>query len=444
MPPAAGAPNVAASSDGSDAAAVLFPTEDELRMAPRQWRDRFGQIKQGYDALEKDHRDLKARAENWKGLENYGDPAAIQSELDVIRAFRNFRTDEKGNLQFDPVSGLPQYDVKPGIEMLAKQSPGMPARLFEELLHWPGETGQPFLREVFTELGLNPDHVEQYRKFSSGDLQIEGMESPGASRLNEVPEAYREAYKTLRPDVLKDFWNMPKETQAAILEDAKERFEDRQFKDSVKQWQAQQRQQEVDAFQRDLGASREAYVAELRQTTLDSIVNNLADQVQFSSDPTINAVQQGVVKATLASMLDPDLRFAIAPALEALGVQVEGLDQALAEAAQSAGLLKQYEAYGKHPSFAQYRDEYALKTAQQRTDAAVLQAKAKLNVVALKLAQALGGQMAARAEEIDTRLAAAKTRPVLSGPAGNGTTVQQGTKQGAPFSRERWAGYGLG
>lgn len=412
-------------------------------MAPRQWRERFGQIKQGYDSLEKDHRELKARAENWKGLEIYGDPAAIQSELDVVRAFRSFKTDEQGNLQFDSASGLPLYDVKPGIERLAQQSPMMPARLFEELLRWPGETGQPYLRELFTDLGLDPDRLEDYRRFTSGELQPSGMENPGVARINDIPEDYRDAFKSLRPSVQKDYWNMPEDAQQDLLEDAKEKLEGRKFQDQVRQWQAQQRQQEEVQFKQSLEQSQTAYIGELRQGTLDSIVNNLASQVQLSSDPAINAVQQGVVKATLASMLDPDLRFAAGPMLQALGIQIDAtFDQALGAAAQHARAFKQYEAYASHPTFSRYRDDFALKTAQQATADAVLRVKATLNNVALKIAQALGGQVKQEAQEIDSRLAAAQTRPVLSGSTATGE--QASSKRGAPFSKERWSGYGLG
>lgn len=438
-----GAQSVPGQSAGSDAAATPFLTDEEIQTAPRQWRDRFGQIKQGYDRLESDHKGLREQWQPWNEVKDqYGDPAAVLQDLQILNGFRGYKTNEHGQVQYDETTGLPQYDVRPGLEMLSKQSPAMPGRLFEELMYFNGPSGQSFAREFFTALGLDPDRLDDYRNFTSGQY-VANTTGVSSDKLASIAEDRRDAFKSLSPATQEDFFNMPDSVQQDILNQAQERLDDRKWKDEIKQEREQAKQREMTQFKMDVETAQNNYIAELRSQSLDSIVSNLANQVTFSADPTINMVQQGVVKATLATMLDPDLRFAVAPMLQGLGIPMDGsLDQALSQVVQHASVYKRYEAYGKHPSFAEHRDDYAMNTAKANADASLLRAKALLNNVALKVAQALGGQVQQTAAVIDQKLAAASSRPTVNGTSNSETAVVGGAKRGAPFSKERWDSYG--
>lgn len=418
-------------TSGDDAVASLFPSEEELQTAPTKWRDRFGNIKSGYDKLEGDHKELKGWADNWKGLEEFGDPAAIRSSLEILNGFRGYKTDEQGNIHYDPETGLPQYNVRPGIEALAKESPAMPERLFLDLLTYKGQSGQTFAVELLQGLGLDPNRLPEYRDFTAGNVaNTTGAVPPS------VPQDRIEAFKSLEPDLQADFPEMTESAQKALLSRAQRDLEDRQWKEGIEAERQEQKQLARTHFQNEVKQAQAAYVSELRTQTLDSIMDSLVNQVTFSADQAANTVQTGVIKGTLAAILDPDLRAYVGPTLESLGVSIQGLDAALGAVVQNAHAYKVYEAYSKNPNFQQHRDDHAMGQTKANSDAALLRAKAKLSNVALKVAQALGGQVQAAAAKVDQQLANAQSRPAVTGSVGGGGPTP--VKRGAPFSAERW------
>lgn len=413
---------------------------------PRQWADRFGNLKTGYDKLESDHRELKTQAENWKGLQTYGDPAAIQRELDVLRAFRTVQRDERGNIQYDQATGLPLYDVRPGLEKLAEQSPAMPGRMFGALRGWTGESGESLAREFFRDLGLDPDRLADYRAVTSGELNV--ASSTGVIKpelLEQFSPEDQAAIKSMDREVLADFDLLTEGAQRALIAQARRDLETKKFQDDVRNWQESQAKASEELFQNDLRQAQTTYISGIRENTINSIVDGLAGQVTWSTDPNVQAVQQGVVRATLVSLLDPDFRFASAPMLQALGIPLDGVfDQALGQITHNAELQTRYETYGKHPTYARHRDDFAMGQARQAVDAGVLSAKAVLNNIALAIAQAFGGQIKARAEQVDQKLVQARSRPVLNGTATTTETTAPTEKRGKPFSKERWDSRGIG
>lgn len=435
---------VAENETSVDAGAEEFQlpvTEEELQQAPEQWREKFSSLLKGYKSLETDHKALKAQYES---LSNFGDAAQIAESLDLLNGLYGSATDDQGNILYDQTTGLPIPSTSQFIEKLQTGSPALVEQLFTDLWRTRRADGSTFAQEIFKRLGLDPARLDDYVALTRNPSTAisSGIVSP--DELAVIPEEFHTDYKLLSPNERLRAQQMDDQELHQFLTEKRELRESRQFREDFKKQQEARQQAEMKQFWDNVDKSFEDYAAKLRRDAFDSIQKGLASQVQFSTDPTINAVQTGAVMGMLANLLDPNLRFAAEGALKALGVKLDqGFDDALNALSQQAYLVKRYEAIAqesaRNPGLLAYRNDAAMAKAQAEVNRLYQMIQAKFNGIALKVAKALAGHNQELREVEKSKLEAGARPTVGNGalPASGAKTPPPGVK---PFTTDwlRW------
>jgi hypothetical protein len=218
-----------------------------------------------------------------------------------------------------------------------------------------------------------------------------GVATP--EELSVIPEHHHATYKLLsasdryKAQQIED----PQELESFLAE-KQEFFENRRFREAYEKAQSERAVREGQEFQASVERSFTEYSTKLRQDGLNSIIKNLSSKVQFSADPTTNAVQTGAVMSIMANLLNPDLRFATEGALQALGVTIDqSFNDSLVALGEQARAVKLYEAYAANPAYAQYRNDAALGKARGEVKRLYDGVIAKFNGIALKVAKVIAG-----------------------------------------------------
>lgn len=431
---------VAENESGADAGAEEFQlpvTEEELQRAPEQWRDKFSSLLKGYKAIEADHKALKAQ---YQPLADYGEAEQIMQSLEMLDGLYGHATDQHGNIVYDQATGLPVPSTSGFILRLQEGSPALVEQLFNDLWRTQRADGSTFAQEVFRRLGLDPARLNDYVALTRNPSNAisSGIVSP--NELAGIPEQFHEVYKSLSPSLRLQAQQMDDATLEEFLNTQQEAFESRKFRDEFRQQQEARQQAEMKQFWDNVDKSFEDYATKLRRDGFDSIQKGLASQVQFSTDPTINSVQTGAVMATLANLLDPNLRFAAEGALKSLGVTLDqSFDDALNALSQQAYLVKRYEAIAqesaRNPALLAHRNDAAMAKAQAEVNRLHQSVMAKFNGIALKVAKALAGHNQELREVEKSKLEVGARPTVGNGalPASRAKTPPPGVK---PFTTE--------
>lgn len=417
-------------------------------------RDRFSHLKAGYDKLESDHKALKGQFESWKAvIDKYGDPAAVANDLDAINGLRNFKFGEDGNIVFDETTGQPVYDVRPALEKIVGQNPAMAAYLFDELLTFPDPvTGEPLARAFLGALGLDANRLEEYRNYDPSKIAISNSGVDPQVRADVVAtfgEQFGEVFDSMSPEIQAEFPYMEDSAKRALLDQAARALDDQKFKDQVRQYQEEQHRRAMAAWGAAVRSDEDAFLGGLRDSVFDSLLGNVASQISISANPQINALHNQMMRVALASLIDPtpSVRATVAPMLQAAGVNIDfaSLDRAVNQAKQFGAQYAHLKNLAAKPGYkGAAPDARAVEQVRAQAEGAAQAVEAHLANIALKIAQSLGGQIKEQAAVVDQKLREARdSRPIVVGTT-PGQAGSAPVKQGRPFSRERWDGYGLG
>jgi len=220
-------------------ATLQWPNDQELQRMPGQYRDRFGNLKAGYDKLESDHKTLKGQFDPWKVvIDKYGDPAAAVSDLDALSGLRNFKFGEDGNIVFDETTGQPVYDVRPSLEAIVGQNPMMAAHLFDELLTFQDpQSGETMARAFMKALDLNPDRLDDYRNYDpSKQIATSNVGVDPQARadvVNTFGEQYGPVFDALPPELQTELPYMEEPARRALLDRQAAALDDAKFKSAL-------------------------------------------------------------------------------------------------------------------------------------------------------------------------------------------------------------------
>lgn len=441
---AAPAVAVAGNESGADAGAEEWQspiTEEELAQAPEQWRAKFTSLLDGYKSLDADHRTLKGQFEP---LSKFGDVGEIQSQLELLDGLYGYAKDADGNTLYDTRTGLPMPSTATFVSRLQEGSPALAKQLFLDLWRAPGVDGLTGAQRMFQTLGLDPKRLAEYRALTQNPAKSvapSGVATP--DELAVIPEHHHATYKLLSPSDRYKAQQMedPDELENFLAE-KQEVFENRKFREDYDKALKEHAAREAQEFGASVERSYTEYATKLRQDGLGSIIQNLSSQIQFSADPTTNAVQTGAVMAIMANLLNPDLHFATQGALQALGVTLDqGFFDSLATLGDQARAVKLYEAYAANPAYAQYRNDAALGKARSDVDRLYKGTLAKLSSVALKVAKVIAGGNQELREVEKTKLGDT-ARPGVAGGSlpGNGAVKPTAKPFTVEWLQQRRAG----
>lgn len=385
------------------------PTLEELEQnKTQQYAQALINLRTAYEARKAKDAETQGTLTSVQPLiEKYGDVDTVQARLAAYDSlFEQVVDPATQQPQFDQ-SGLPRVSAAKFIEQVDAENPGLAETLLNDLLRYAPElNGQKVsfyeraLREVY---GLDPQKLDAYRN-------IDALTAPTGEvtpeELAAIPENQRDAYKTL-PKSLRDAWDtVPEDERQYHLDTAQERLEARQYREAETKRQADAQQQQLTAARQQIAEAQDTFVRERLQTGLATIMDDVAKQVTFSADPNTNAVMLGVTEGFVAALRDPDSSAFknVQGALTALGVNLNtDFQEALVVADKHRRDQKAYELMGQ---------KGLAQSSQVKADAAEKQVLAKVAPLAIKLAKALGGQAAQRAQQRNQLLGTAtSTRP---------------------------------
>lgn len=355
--------------------------------------------------------------ESYKPLSQRGDPETLIGKLDLIDGLFAPKVGANGQPELDPSSGIPLHTTTPFLEKANEQNPGLVEQLAADVLQFKTlnpVTGQeePIIRQVFRELGLNPDDLDRYRKIDTLIANTGTAITP--EELAAIPPELHEAFKSLPSSIRDSLWNQDEDSRKFTLEAQKERLDRNQATQAAEAKQQEAAKQQETAIKEYVSGEQDKYIAEQRQEGYAAVRNDLAQKVTFSSDPKINNLMLSLSCLLPVAAMDPELRFGVTEALKEIGVQLEpSFDEALVAANTHSRQFKAYDLAGLKLQ----RDDALAKA---RGAKAMVSSKASL--IALEIAKALGGQVQQRASQNGKLLAGATTtRPI----PGNGQSVSE-------------------
>lgn len=388
------------------------PSIDELKQNPnQQYAKALLQLREAYEARKSEVSELQGKLNPLNpAIERHGDTETVQSRLETFdQIFTPVVDPQTQETVIDPNTGLPDYNPLPFIQSVDTENPGFAEKMLSTLLRAEYDYGDgertplhkldPVREIVLKGCGLDPARLADYQN-------IDALSAPTGvtpEELQSISPDRQEAYKTL-PQSLRNAWEtIPEDERAYHLDTAQERLDAKQFREQQTEQQRQAREQQETQLRAQVSEAQDSFVSQQILEGHTSIMDSLASQITFPEEvaPAIHSS----ISALLFSLRDPDYRQANSQKLEAMGIKLDSdFDQALAAADKHLRNAKAYEMFGQ-------KGQQQASLAEARN--AKNQVLAKLAPIALKAAKAMGGQLAANAQEQGKLLQdASSVRPI--------------------------------
>jgi hypothetical protein len=372
-----------------------------------------------------------------KAFQQYGDPTVVQSRLKIAELLYQPAKDRNGRPIRDPNTQATRIDTRAFVQHIDQTSPGLPEQLLADLLahSTENEHGQPepLVSQMFRFYKMDFRRLKDYQNIDSLVARSTGTVTP--EELAEIPSEYHLAYRSIPPSIRAAWKSYDEADQTRMLEDYKTKLEAAQRDaDRVKQDEQRKAQEDAEHAQFVFDET-EKYLDTVRRERTATLIQQLSQQVTYSTDPAANKVMLGSLAATMAQLLDPAWRFVVVEnVLEPLGLKLDHtFDAALQKFDQSA-----YDSVAHRLAGATGPAE----DARLESVGAANQLMAKIAVFALKVALKQGATAVEKAANQAAQLAAATVaRPNIGQqPPGNGNGnavlpagIQPGSREAADY-----------
>lgn len=406
----------------SDTAGTVDPTQDDdpLKDVPsleeleqnksQQYAQALINLRTAYEARKEENGTLKSQFEPVQPLlEQHGGVEAVQARLEAYNSLFTPVVNEQTHEVERDEQGLPVITTTPFITQVDSENPGMAEQMLSDLLRYQPENGTPLWQSTLKAFGLDPAKLNDYRNIDALAAPSTGEITP--EQLEAIPENQQEAFKTL-PASLRAAWKeIPEDEQKYHIEGAQERIEAKRHRESETQRIAAEQQNQIAAAREQITTAQNEFVSSQLQESYATIMDDVAKQVTFSADPNENSQMLGITGAFIFALRDPDYSSLAEKTLASFGTKLDpSFHEALSVADKHMRDYKTYEMVGQ---------KGLAQTSLTKANAAKTQVIAKLAPLALKVAKALGGQQAQRANQQNGLLGTATSvRPT----PGNGTT----------------------
>ena len=182
---------------------------------------------------------------DFEPVEAFGKPEKIVEDLSIMQGLDAFET--------DPATNLPRPTVKPFVESLVeKRGLDTAVAVMRELGNQPSpqNPGWTLMHEVFAASGLNPERIDDFKRFQENGYQLhgaaEGILPPTAEELALVPEHLREAFCTLNPEQRDKMLTLDQEMMEMSLSGVQSRL-DKEREEREKESQKAQQERKTEA-----------------------------------------------------------------------------------------------------------------------------------------------------------------------------------------------------
>lgn len=376
-----------------------------------------------YERINPDYKQLSA----WKPLaEQFNDPAKVQERLTGYESIFSPKV-VNGQPVLDE-RNLPVTTAHPFLDQGEAKRQGYAMDHFLDVLDYEvtnplTQQKEPLITQFFHNvLGLDINKLEQYQKIDELIAKTNGNITP--EELGRVAEPDREIYKTLPSGLRKDWEYMDEETRRFHLDGAKERLENRQFRENTQAAAKAKEQDDRQAFETQVQQDFVQDLTQVREQAFSSLRDNLARQWQPSTDDAINQDRYDDVLAPLIQLIDPDLQPMALKRLEREGIKIDtqSFNQNMSALVGARQTYVRAQAYG---------DGLATDRALQDFTRLHTQLMAKFNTIALQRAEKYGMQAKKIADSKGELLAtASQVRPTVPGSTAPQTFSATGLPEG--------------
>jgi len=428
----------------ADQAGAADPIEQALTSIPADDNDLNAyQGQPHYQALTGQRNQLRVLSDAIRELQplkiyqEFGNPDVVKSRLQIAQLLYKPAVDRNGRPIRDPNTQATRIDTRAFVEHIDKTSPGLPEQLLTDLLahSTENEHGQPepLVSQMFRFYKMDFRRLKDYQNIDSLVTRVTGTVTP--EELAEIPSEYHSAYRSIPPSIRAAWKSYDEADQARMLEDYKDKLEAKQFQDNQRKLDEQRRAQEDAEHAQLVFDETEKYLNTVRRERTATLIQQLSQQITYSTDPATNKVMLGSLAATMAQLLDPSWRFVVEEeVLGPLGLKLDHtFDAALQKFDQAA-----YDSVAHRLAGATGPAE----DARMESVGAANQLMAKIAVFALKVALKQGATQAEKAAQTAAQLAAATTASLNIGqqPPGNGNGnavlpagIQPGSREAADY-----------
>jgi hypothetical protein len=401
-----------------------IPTAEELRQQAENkvpYAAGLANLRTVLETLQPQYDQLKTQHEPWQPvLEKYETPQAFQSAFEAGRGLFT----ETG--QLDPDTQLPLRTAVPNLLKLGQESFGDFLRLAEDVMTGVTLDGRPMIYHGLEKLGLNPEHVEQYKTWEREGFspQATGLSEEDRALVDSIPPNLKGAFEKAPPNVQKDYLLMDEETRNYHLA-RDQRDLDRQQSEET------QRQQEQVRFNQDIQTTSQTERATNFGTSYGQLIEGLKPW-QPTGDADTDTLYHHAIAQLLTNVFDsqmnadPSLPFSVVPILQQIApdVDVKTLAAQADEWDKQRDLAVRYEAFNKRE---QGRYQAEATRARSEANRTFRNLSAKMNALAKRVTERLSG-VKAEGEAADLAAGAAQGRPRIPG-APNGNQSPQSTGQ---------------
>lgn len=412
---------------GSETAAEAQPTEvdplegvpaiEELeKLAAQKIPNSIGllNLRKAYEAtrpIVDEHKELLP----WKEVSGKLDPAQALEYQSLVNKIHSPAIDPQTQQE---IPG--QFTTVPFLQDLEAQSPGTIDQIFADLLtvQVPDAQGNPSRldRELLKSWGLNPDKIEDYRNIdqrapSSGFVtpdQLVGIDPKFHAAFGKMSQSQREDVLTQRiVDTATGNVSYPAHV-LDNLQDKADALSARELKETIENRDKAADEAAERAWETKTAQAVQDDISTIKSEMYDSITQSLS-QVQFSSDPVIDAVERLKTMATAVVLIDPDLR-KLAKVEEVLSKVGANFAPDFDE--KVGALAGNREAYVR---FTAMNDSMRAKAALGQANFARAQLMGLISDYANKVAKPGSQNLAMKADATRAALSGAAARPVPSG-----------------------------
>lgn len=365
-----------------------IPTLEELQAQVAQkvpHAQALAQLRPAYESA----KEQLGQFESWKPLvEKQIDPAVALANHELVSLLHSS----------DPNSTNPDdFSTVPFLQKAEADSPGVVDQMYKDMAQFTVERDgvvDTVLRHQVRAWGLNPDNIGQYKALENGTLNV-ASGIVNSEELAKIDPQYHDAFKALSPsnraDILALLRPDGNETDrlnaTENLRNAHEALEAKKFREQIQQREESDRQAQQQRLEQEIQTESQTAIDQATSEIYSSIQKSLASQVKISSDELVNESHQVGVLSNLYTLLDPAGRkLILEPLLAKMGVSLDStiagvqvpFDQTVNRFTERLAAAKRFEKYGD-----QMRARQALSEASQARQLLT----AKLNQIALKLAQ---------------------------------------------------------
>lgn len=385
-----------------------------------------------YRELNTDFKAVKQTAEQytpWKDFtEKYQNPSHVAPLVEIASSLFT-PVMENGNPVYR--DGVPVTTTQPAIQMLFERDPQTFMTLTDEVAQFQ-VGGKSVIDWQLEAIGLNPANVEKYIEWekNGGPNVATTGDAPTIDQLDQIPEAFRETFKTLPPGMRADILLMEDANQRFVLQSQQELLESKQFREAQTKQQEDRQREYIQQQQVKLQQEQTAAVDEVTDSMFGALLNEIVEgDWKPSADEATNSANYALLMGSICALADPDWSKRITPLLDKAGIQVDvpGFKSLMGQVSQAARDIKAHE----HSGSTMQRN-----AAQANLDRSKFLLNAKVEGIKAELIGLLSGTRSEIRQAQESRISSAGARTVLNGsPAnsGGGFSLPPGVK---PFSRE--------